>query len=149
MAANSNIGGTVKLRQAYAREGQPYCLLTVPRAVVEAWGVEPGELMSYFLSEDGALVFRPFRDVMKNERGFDESKLPKTGWKAPRPNSIYERAMLVETQMERAMKIGSGKATKEEREAFDVEVDRGVKRLERHAKALAHGRKTRPRRDRR
>lgn len=98
MSRASNAIGALKLRQVYSREGKPYFAVTVPRAVMELLGWQPGEMLTFWPASDGTLRYGKLGTVMTdvNERAHAYES-----FKGAREGSIEARRAEVEDTLEK------------------------------------------------
>lgn len=156
MPKNTDLAGAITLRQQYARNGTVYAELTMPRSIVEALDLRPGDTLQYYVSDEGSIVFIPIRTALMGRPGFDPEKLKRRGeWKAPKPGSMAEITLRADrgwaeieaTSAETGRRLAERrKREREEQEIQEREGKKHVNRMTRQAKALAHGRRYRSRR---
>ncbi len=99
MSRESTTTGYVKIRQAYNRGGKGYCTVALPTAVMEQLGLEPGLLLLYYVTKDGAVKYKAAggADFVAGHPDADVSGLPRGQKLIPvKPGSLAERAQEVD-----------------------------------------------------
>lgn len=116
MPRTRNAVGVLVLKQIYSRLGHNYMGITIPTGIVDALGWEPGMLLQYYPTKDFGMKLIAVAEAIKDKEFEPRLTAETKPVRGPRPGSLAERQVEVDTKVSKMLDRLSGVAAERARE---------------------------------